>query len=103
MHFRRFNLAQRTVLVVGMGIGLYLLGVWLIGVWQGDAGVPSGWVAYAPLTSSGTTPLVLLHPWVRLLIWLALTAVWVLTSVAIMSSRRATPLPVESDGLTADG
>jgi hypothetical protein len=102
MHFRRFNLAQRTVLVVGVGIGLYLLGVWLIGVWQGDGVGPSGWVGYAPLTSSGPTPLVVLHPWVRLLIWLALTAVWVLTSLAIMSSRRATPPSVEPGELAAD-
>jgi hypothetical protein len=28
-----------------------------------------------------------LHPWVRMMVWLVLTAVWVLASVALLRSR----------------
>jgi hypothetical protein len=34
MRIRRLNGPQRTVIVIGMGIALYLFGQWLIGFWQ---------------------------------------------------------------------
>jgi uncharacterized membrane protein YwaF len=83
VRFRRFNSGQRAVIVIGLGVALYLLGQWLIGSWQGGS---SGWVAYAPL-SQATSPVRILHPWVRLLIWLALTAIWVIASLGILSTR----------------
>lgn len=71
--------------MIGMGIGLYLFGHWLIGFWQGGS---FGWVSYAPLSQATSPPEVILHPWVRLLIWLALTGIWVATSLWILSTRK---------------
>ncbi|MGD0881894.1 MAG: hypothetical protein ABSB09_10030 [Acidimicrobiales bacterium] len=88
MRLRRLDVAQRAVVVIGMGIALYLFGQWLIGFWEGGSAGSFGWVAYAPLSGATNPPVILLHPWVRLLIWLALTTVWVLASVAVMSGGR---------------
>lgn len=45
-------------------------------------------MSYAPLSQATPPPEVILHPWVRLLIWLALTAIWVIASLWISSTRR---------------
>jgi hypothetical protein len=97
VRIRRLNSPQRTIIVIGMGIGLYLFGQWLIGVWQGDS---FGWVAYAPL-SQAAPPVIVLHPWVRLLIWLALTGVWVITSLGVLSTRNS--FPAEGASSTTEG
>ena len=67
-------------------MGLYFFGGWV----TTRGGVAAGWVAYAPLSNTGNTanyPGPGLHPWVRLIIWLALIAVWVVASVALLRSR----------------
>jgi len=74
---------QRIVVVIGLGVGLYFFGGWV--TTRGGAG--AGWVAYAPLSHAVDTaqlPGSGLHPWVRLVIWLALIVVWVVASVAIL-------------------
>jgi len=62
------NLGQRIVVVIGLGVGLMVFGEW--------ATTPRayGWVGFAPLSNSATySPFGGgFHPWVRLLIWLAL-------------------------------
>jgi len=83
---RRFNVQQRVVIVIGLGVGLYCFGGWV--TTRGGSG--SGWVAYAPLSNTinaSDLPGPGLHPWVRLLIWLALIAVWVVVGVVLLRSR----------------
>jgi hypothetical protein len=98
VRIRRLNSPQRTILVIGMGIGLYLFGQWLIGAWQGDS---FGWVAYAPLSHT-TPPVIILHPWVRLAIWLALTGIWVISSLGILSTRNNSPAEGASPATEGD-
>ena len=84
---------QRAVVVIGLGVGLYCFGGWATA--RGGSG--SGWVAYAPLTSTGTAanlPGPGVHPWVRLLIWLVLVSVWVVVGVLLL---RSPPAPESSD------
>jgi hypothetical protein len=76
---RSLNGAQRIVIVVGLGVALYALGEWLTAL---GSNLPYGWVAYAPV--SGQFGPDGLHPWVRLLIWLALIALWVISSVRLL-------------------
>ena len=67
------------VVVVGLGAGLYFFGSWL--TTRGEVGF--GWVGYAPLSDFPGG----LHPWIRLLIWLALIVVWVGAGVVLLRSR----------------
>jgi heme/copper-type cytochrome/quinol oxidase subunit 1 len=83
---RTLNIRQRAVVVVGIGAGLFFFGSWATTRGQGG----SGWVAYAPLSNTinaSDLPGPGLHPWVRLLIWLALIAVWVVVGVVLLRSR----------------
>jgi hypothetical protein len=80
------NRQQLVVLVVGLGLTLYVLGDWLTTL---GSRALNGWVAYAPLQA--VNPLGGLHPWVRLVIWLLLIALWVGTSCAILRSRPSSP------------
>jgi hypothetical protein len=95
MGIRGLNMAQPVVIVVALGVGLVLFGRWLVGYWQGDT---FGWVAYAPLSGATNAPRALLHPWVRLVIWLALTAVWAAGSLAVLSTRHAPRIPPGRSG-----
>jgi hypothetical protein len=86
MQRRRLNFAQRIAVIVGLGAGLYLIGSWLTSL---DSF--TGWVGYAPLQQNTATfetapYLSGLHPWVRLVIWLVLIAVWVGVSLALLRS-----------------
>lgn len=88
MRSRAFNIRQRVVVVIGFGAGLFFFGSWL--TTRGEGG--SGWVAYAPLSGAINTsglPGPGLHPWIRLLIWLALIVVWVVVGVVLLRSRAA--------------
>jgi heme/copper-type cytochrome/quinol oxidase subunit 1 len=71
--------AERIVLVVALGVALEALGSFLGGV-----GAAAGWVAYAPLSQATQIGPGGLHRWVRLFIWLVLTTVWAITSIAIL-------------------
>lgn len=79
MRIRQFNRAQRIVIVIGLGAAFYAFGGWLTGL---GSKLPYGWVAYAPLSKQFNT--VGVHPWVRLVIWLVLVAVWVFTSLVLL-------------------
>jgi heme/copper-type cytochrome/quinol oxidase subunit 1 len=77
---------QRMVVVIGLGVGLYFFGGWV--TTQGGSG--SGWVAYAPLSNAVNTanlPGPGFQSWVRLLIWLALIAAWVVVGALLLRSR----------------
>jgi hypothetical protein len=81
----KLNPAQRIVVVVGLAFAM-----WELGHWVTTRGGRFGWVAYAPLsrTTFAPTPPGALHPWVQLLVWLALVAVWVVASLFVL--RRPT-------------
>jgi hypothetical protein len=73
------------VLVIGLGLALAGLGRYLVSLGR-PSSVSFGWFAYAPLNSTTAAAVrhVGLRPWARLLIWLALIAVWTLASVRIL-------------------
>jgi hypothetical protein len=78
----RFNLPQRIVLVVALGLAFFVFGAWATNPGSGGG----YWVGYAPLSSPvGPGGL---HPWVRLLIWLALIVVWAVVAVWLLRARR---------------
>lgn len=82
------NTGQRVVVIVGLGVALSLFGSWLIGHWGFGGSTNSfGWVGYAPLSHTISWPGRILHPWVRLVIWLALTMIWVAASAFLLRSR----------------
>ncbi|MGC2486800.1 MAG: hypothetical protein WA359_11225 [Acidimicrobiales bacterium] len=80
MKGRALDRAQRAVVIVGLGAVFIALGQFLTGL---GSNLPSGWVAYAPLSNQYNFDR--LHPWVRLLIWIALTVTWVAASVKLLS------------------
>jgi len=78
----RLGLGQRVILVIGLCVALTL-----VGEYAASEGTLTGWVGYAPLSSSpilvpGGQP-----PWLRLVIWLVLVAVWVAGSLPLMRSQ----------------
>lgn len=84
----RLTQPQRIVLVIAAGVALAAIGVYVTSL--GEATASFGWYAYAPL-SSGPGQHAGLPGWLRLLIWLALTALWALASLRLL--RPAPPGP----------
>ena len=88
------NHSQRIVVVAGAGIALYFFGAWAM-TW-GTRGF-TGWTGYAPLQNKNSLSFTTstdylglgLHPWIRLVIWLILAAVWV--GFSLVTLRSATP------------
>jgi heme/copper-type cytochrome/quinol oxidase subunit 1 len=79
MGSRQPNRAQRVVVVVALAAALGASGQWLTSL---GSRPDFGWVAYAPLSNRITPDG--LHPWVQLLIWLALIIVWAFVGVALL-------------------
>jgi len=84
MKDRSLNRSQSIIVVIGLGLALYILGDWLTALGSHPL---TGWVGYAPLSTGD--PFGGFHPWVRLIIWLLLIAVWVRSSTALLSDRSA--------------
>jgi len=82
MHLPWLNRAQRIVVVIGFGAALYVVGAWL-----STPGFPmnSGWVGYAPLSSSFARAR--LTGLADLVVWFTLTALWVLGSAYLLRTR----------------
>jgi len=76
------NQSQRIVIIVGLAFALYVLGEWLNGL---GSTLNYGWVAFAPLGNQINN--VGLHPWVRLVIWIVLVALWVAVSLRLLRSK----------------
>jgi Zn-dependent protease len=83
MKRRSLNGAQRVAVVTALGFAIYLFGQWLLATLEGSP-LDTGWVAYAPLNSATFTRVRILHPWVALLIWLVLIAVWLGVALVIL-------------------
>ena len=69
----RLSWPQRVVAIVALGLALAVAGSYLVSL---GGGPRTGWYAYSPLTSSLDAPGTGLPGWLRLIIWLALIAVW---------------------------
>ncbi|NNN09473.1 MAG: hypothetical protein HKL85_09820 [Acidimicrobiaceae bacterium] len=82
MQDRSLNRSQAIVVVIGLGLALYVLGGWLTNLGSHS---PVGWVAYAPLSTEDAFGG--FHPWLRLIIWLLVIAVWVRSSTALLSAK----------------
>jgi heme/copper-type cytochrome/quinol oxidase subunit 1 len=85
---RPLNGSQRGVLVIALGFALYFFGQWLLAAWEYGSRGNFGWVAYAPLSNS-FNPLHAWHPWVVLLYWLVLLALWTMASLVILQRRQS--------------
>jgi hypothetical protein len=82
----RLGFAQRIVVVVALGLARGGRGEFLVNL--GSPGADSGWFGYAPLTRSVLEVGGGLSGWERLLVWLAVIAIW-----AAVSLRLLTPDP----------
>jgi heme/copper-type cytochrome/quinol oxidase subunit 1 len=88
----RLSLAQRIVAVIAFGLACLAVGLYVAHLGTGTAAF--GWYAYAPLSRTANYPLGAqagLAGWVRLIIWLALTAVWALVSILVLRPARRGP------------
>jgi heme/copper-type cytochrome/quinol oxidase subunit 1 len=85
---QRLNVRQRVVLVVGLAAVLAVLGAWGINELVPTRTFPIGWTGYAPLQS---VPVGADHALLRVLLWVALIAVWVIASTLVLRTRRADP------------
>jgi hypothetical protein len=83
MRLRRLNGGQRTVIIIGTGIALFLIGQWFLHTVEFGSSVPRGQAFYSPLTT-GPTPRIMLHSWVVLIFWLLVTAVWMTFSLVLL-------------------
>ncbi|MGC1418948.1 MAG: hypothetical protein WA786_02350 [Acidimicrobiales bacterium] len=84
----RLNSAQRVVIVIGVGAALLFFGDWVTSLGSRSF---TGWTGYAPLQSTYVPYLGGLHPWARLVIWLALIALWLAMSIALLRSTPSGP------------
>jgi uncharacterized membrane protein len=73
--------SQRVVVVIALGLALATLGGYLVNL---VSPFESGWYAYAPLASGPIIANAGIHPWLRVIIWLALIGVWALGSVWVL-------------------
>lgn len=81
------SLAQRIVLVVALALALAVLGRYLVSLGGGPFARYFGSVAHAPLASPGLAYLGL-RPWLRLVVWLGLIALWAVASVRLLRPGR---------------
>jgi heme/copper-type cytochrome/quinol oxidase subunit 1 len=90
----RLNFAQRVVFVVGLAAMTSVFGTWLTGL---GSRVNFGWVAYAPLSKSvNAGDFGGLHPWVRLVLWLILIALWAGLSTLLLRTAKTPEEPPQS-------
>ena len=72
--------AQRVVVVIGLGLALGAVGSYLESL---GSGLARGWTGYAPLQVQ-LAPETGMAPWLRLIIWLALIALWAFASIRVL-------------------
>ena len=84
----RLGLAQRLVIVAGLGAALIAVGDFITGL---GGGYPSGWTGYAPLPRVLVPYMAGMSAGPRLAVWLVLTALWVAVSLFLLRERTAGP------------
>jgi heme/copper-type cytochrome/quinol oxidase subunit 1 len=77
----RLSLSQRIVVIIAWGLALGAAGIYLTSLGSASG---FGWYAYAPLSQTASLPHTGLAGWLRLIIWLALIAVWALGSIRVL-------------------
>jgi hypothetical protein len=85
----RLSLPQRIVLVVALAAACLAVGLYVASLNGGTGSF--GWYAYAPVRSTANYPLTgptRLAGWLRLIIGLALTALWALASLWLLRPAR---------------
>jgi hypothetical protein len=80
------------VIVIGLGAALFLIGDWVTAIGSRSL---TGWTGYAPLQNTYVPFEGGLHPWARLIIWLAFIVLWVAVSIPLLRSSPRRP-PDES-------
>jgi hypothetical protein len=92
----RLSKPQRIIVVIALGIAFDAVGTYVMN--RGNPFANSGWYGFAPLTpgisefSGGFYAVPTgLHGWVRLLIWLALIALWALASIRVLRPASEQP------------
>jgi len=84
---RHLTLAQRVIVVVGLGLALYAVANWVASIGSHPL---TGWTAFAPLGQTVAMPYEGgFHPWVRLVIFLVFLLVWVGCSLAVLNGSSA--------------
>ncbi|MBO0831620.1 MAG: hypothetical protein J2P28_02940 [Actinobacteria bacterium] len=73
----RLSMPQRVVIVIALGLALGALDSYLVSL---GGPFPRGWFAYAPLQP----PQIGMAPWLRLVIFLVLIALWLLASIRVL-------------------
>ncbi len=82
----RLGLAQRLVIVVGLGAALIAVGDFITGL---GSGFQSGWTGYAPMPRMLVPFTAGMSAGPRLAVWLVLTALWAAVSLFIVRERPA--------------
>jgi hypothetical protein len=78
----RLSQPQKIVIVIALGMAFGVAGTYIVGLGNTPA---FGWYAYSPLSQGDIwSTHTGLHAWNRLLIWLALIALWALLSVWVL-------------------
>jgi hypothetical protein len=77
----RLGKPQKIVIVIALGTAFGAVGRYLVNLGNGAR---AGWYAYSPLTQQAYPPRTGLAGWLRLIIWLALIALWALASVGVL-------------------
>jgi hypothetical protein len=74
--------SQRVVVVIALGLALETLGSYLVNV---GSGLVAGLYTYSPFTAGGgfLAPSGL-DPWLRVIIWLVLIALWAAGSIRVL-------------------
>ena len=76
----RLSQPQRIVVVIALGVACGAAGMYLVNL----GSTVSGWYAYAPLSQAVYPPHTGPAGWLRLIIWLALAALWALVSIRVL-------------------
>ena len=79
----KLSRAQRVVVVVALGLTLEALGSYLVTLGSGvELRAFSAGGGFAPFGPVG------LRPWLRLIVWLALTGLWAVVSIRLLRPQR---------------
>jgi hypothetical protein len=83
MNPERLNGGQKTVIIIGTGIALFLIGQWSLHSVEFGSSIPRGQAFYSSMTAE-PTPRLMLYSWVVFVFWLLITVVWMTLSLVLL-------------------